>query len=301
MADPFFSVIIPTYNREGMIGRTVGHVLAQSFEDLELIVVDDGSTDQTEQILNEINDSRLIMIKQENKGRSTARNTGIDAARGRFICFQDSDDIWLPDHLKNLHRSAIGLSEPTFLFTSLIWRFPEKDVKREMPKVTGSRSAVEYVIKEEVSTITTCISRSILNEYKFDPELVMNEDLHLWARIAAKYPVMLVNSMQAVAIQHSQNTKHVISDHIASALLATKKIFGNPDVAPHLSESFKRNRLMGLHHQHIDLLGQQGKRFEQSIKIIQFIVRYPENPQNKSKIVMLIHNLPIIGNLLKKK
>lgn len=298
---PFFTVIIPTYNREGMIGRAVEHVLNQSFRDFELIVVDDGSTDNSNAVLAQFDDDRLTVIYQENKGRSVARNLGITHSTGQFICFQDSDDIWEKNHLSNLHVEASQHSEPIFLFTHLIWRYPDKDVLRKMPDPDLFETPAMYAVHEEVSTITVCISRSILNEFQFDPVLVINEDLHLWARIASKYPIKLVDSKEAIAFQHEENTRLVVKDSITPRMDATKKMFSDPACAGQFTAAFKRARLMGLRHQYINWLGDVGKKFEQSLKILSFLFLYPENPQNKSKIVLLLYNFPLIGSLLKKK
>ncbi len=95
---PTVSVIIPTFNRGWVIREAIDSVLNQTFGSFELIVVDDGSTDNTLDILAEYKD-RITLIKQRNRGVSAARNRGMDAASGRFIAFLDSDDLWLPQKL----------------------------------------------------------------------------------------------------------------------------------------------------------------------------------------------------------
>jgi glycosyltransferase involved in cell wall biosynthesis len=100
---PAVSVIIPTYNRAHLIGRAIQSVLDQTYQDFEIIIVDDGSTDNTEVVLKKFQnkDERIRYIRHDkNKGGSTARNTGIKAARGRFIALLDSDDEWLPEKLQ---------------------------------------------------------------------------------------------------------------------------------------------------------------------------------------------------------
>lgn len=94
------SVIIPTYNRAHLIKRSAMSVLNQTYGNLELIIVDDGSTDNTEEVVKSINDNRIIFIKQPNQGACAARNNGIDHAQGEFIAFQDSDDEWHVDKLE---------------------------------------------------------------------------------------------------------------------------------------------------------------------------------------------------------
>ena len=102
---PKVSVIIPTFNRQGLLGRAMGSVLDQGYEDFELIVVDDASTDRTRQTVEGFADGRVRYLRHDtNKGATTARNTGIRASRGQYIAFQDSDDEWLAGKLEKQMR-----------------------------------------------------------------------------------------------------------------------------------------------------------------------------------------------------
>ncbi len=97
---PQVSVILPTYNRAALLPRAMRSVLAQTYDDLELIVVDDASSDDTAEVIGQFEDPRIRFLRHEsNRGGSAARNTGIEAARGRYIAFQDSDDEWMLDKL----------------------------------------------------------------------------------------------------------------------------------------------------------------------------------------------------------
>ncbi len=99
--NPTVSVIIPTYNRANLVSRAIKSVLNQTYQDFEIIVVDDCSEDNTEEIVKSFNDSRIRYIKhKKNKGGSAARNTGIKRARGKYIAFLDDDDEWLPSKLE---------------------------------------------------------------------------------------------------------------------------------------------------------------------------------------------------------
>lgn len=101
MGHPTVSVILPTYNRADVLGRSIESVLAQTYANLELIVIDDGSTDETDSVLSRFNDSRLIPVRHDrNMGVMRARNTGIEMARGIFVAYQDSDDVWVPHKLE---------------------------------------------------------------------------------------------------------------------------------------------------------------------------------------------------------
>jgi glycosyltransferase involved in cell wall biosynthesis len=93
------SVVLPTYNRAAVVGRALRSVLAQTYGELDVIVVDDGSTDDTEAVVTDVQDPRVRYVRRGNGGPGAARNTGIALARGRYVAFQDSDDEWLPDKL----------------------------------------------------------------------------------------------------------------------------------------------------------------------------------------------------------
>ena len=105
---PFFSVVIPVYNRAHILGRALESVLAQSFGDFEVVVVDDGSTDNPSTVVDSLWDDRIRYLRQDNRGGGAARNLGIDAAHGRFVAFLDSDDEFLPGHLAALKALLDG-------------------------------------------------------------------------------------------------------------------------------------------------------------------------------------------------
>ena len=99
---PFFSVIIPTYNRAKLVCEAIESVFNQTFKDFELLIVDDGSTDNTKEVLKPyLSDPRVKYIYQENKKRAVARNNGIRNSKSEWIAFLDSDDLWIEDHLES--------------------------------------------------------------------------------------------------------------------------------------------------------------------------------------------------------
>lgn len=100
--NPLFSVVIPLYNKEKSIEKTIQTVLDQTFHDFEIIVVNDGSTDNSRNIVKRIGDSRIVLIDEKNSGVASARNTGIRSAKGKYICFLDADDLWEADFLETV-------------------------------------------------------------------------------------------------------------------------------------------------------------------------------------------------------
>jgi glycosyltransferase involved in cell wall biosynthesis len=103
MAAPFFSVVIPVFNRAAPLRQAIESVRAQTFQDFEIVVVDDGSTDDPEAVIANFADPRIRFFRQKNGGGGAARNRGIDEAKGAFVAFLDSDDVFLPHHLDSMH------------------------------------------------------------------------------------------------------------------------------------------------------------------------------------------------------
>jgi GalNAc5-diNAcBac-PP-undecaprenol beta-1,3-glucosyltransferase len=116
---PFFSVVVPVYNRANLLENSLTSVLRQRFKDFEVIAVNDGSTDSSKEIVSRISlsDKRVILINQENKERGAARNTGITNAAGKYIVFFDSDDIMHENHLEILHKNILEQNYPVLIAT----------------------------------------------------------------------------------------------------------------------------------------------------------------------------------------
>lgn len=142
---PQVSVILPTYNRAHLIKRPIKSVLNQQFSDLELIIVDDGSRDDTATVVNEFADSRISYIEHEtNKGSSAARNTGINAATGEYIAFLDSDDEWHPTKLSKQIRYLDNLPEEwvaVYCDTQVVRQGQCADLRRVLNKIVPGGKA----------------------------------------------------------------------------------------------------------------------------------------------------------------
>ena len=118
LISPRVSVIIPTYNRAHLIGRAIQSVLAQTYQDFEVIVVDDGSTDNTEEVVLNFGSEKMRYIRHgTNRGVAAARNTGIRNARGEYIAFQDSDDEWYPNRLESISEIMEDRKDIDFIFS----------------------------------------------------------------------------------------------------------------------------------------------------------------------------------------
>ena len=205
---PTVSVIIPTYNRAHLVGRAIRSVLNQTFQDFEIIVVDDGSTDNTEEVIKSFNDPRIRYIRHEqNRGGSAARNTGIRAARGEYIAFLDSDDEWLPQKLERQVNAFKSLDETTGLvYTGL--RFVDHKgalVWEQRPNLSG------YIFhkllrRNVIGTASSVMLRRdcLLFTGLFDETLPSRQDLDLWIRIARQFKVFPIPEPLTVHYVHEQ-------------------------------------------------------------------------------------------------
>lgn len=219
--DNMVSVVIPTHNRKNFIGETVDSVLAQTYTDLEVVVVDDGSTDGTGDYMRAryASEPRVRYIWQENAERSAARNRGIDEARGEFLAFLDSDDLWLPKKLELqmalmearpelvmvlCWTSNAGLKEDQSVFTIL----PEK----EDCNTEGFHQRL--VALNRIISATPLIRKSVFEKcakFSLDDKVICFEDWELWIRVACYGEVDVVPQVLAIRRHHPGNTEKLVT------------------------------------------------------------------------------------------
>ena len=248
------SVIIPTYNRSSSIERSIHSVLDQSYTDIELIVVDDCSTDNTEELVKSINDKRLVYYRLEkNRGASYARNFGITKAKGKYIAFQDSDDNWRPNYLEIQLNTFLKVEDK---YDAQICRFSSvmdnkvtispagKDIKNGI-------SLEKLFFKNVVGTPVLIVKKEALEDIGgFDSSLPAFQDWDLALRL-------LLNKHQINAIQNvlvdvyvsndsitRNNTKRI---HALESLFEKNKTYlaGNP--GSHYNWSYAAYSLYRLH------------------------------------------------------
>lgn len=200
------SVIMPTYNRKNMIGRAIESVLNQTFKDYELIIVDDGSTDGTEENLRKIvkENSRIYYFKQENKGPSSARNFGISKAKGNYLAFLDTDNIWHPNFLEVM--MDVLEKNPDYMMAygsqNLLLVSPSK--KGELSIIARKVRSEKYnsirLTNENFIDVNSVVLRTkVFDELGgFDESLKSLEDWDLFARIAIRHPFKIMHVDQVL-------------------------------------------------------------------------------------------------------
>ena len=186
MSSPSVSVVIPTYNRGPLVLEAVESVLAQTVPPLEIIVVDDGSTDDTRERLRPYL-TRIVYRYQENQGVSAARNHGIREARGEFIAFLDSDDVWHPRKLE-LQLQVFEERPDLGLLGAGAMDWPAQSFPEITDDPRGRVSLVSWaqlVVRNRLGTSSVMVRTAVLRAAgEFDPVMQSSEDRDLWLRIA---------------------------------------------------------------------------------------------------------------------
>lgn len=201
MADvPAVSVVIPLYNKGPYIARALNSVLAQTFQDFEVIVVDDGSTDDGAEVVRSFEDPRIRLIQQENRGVSAARNRGIEAARAELVAFLDADDEWLPGFLEIVLELREKYPDAGAYFTGYIEY--TKAGREANTDIYGISETSQYGVLPSYFASTTKGAFPIRSSNVLIPKNVFDiigkfalgewwgEDSDMWGRIALRYPVV---------------------------------------------------------------------------------------------------------------
>ena len=185
---PFFSVIIPTFNRSKTLNRSISSVMKQSFKDFELIIVDDGSTDNTREICHKYD---LNYIKTENHGVSYARNTGAKSTRGKWLAFLDSDDEWLPNKLKKQKDFIRDNPEYSIVHGNERWINNGSLLNQKLKhKKSGGNLFNKSLELCLISPSAVAIHRDLFSHYRgFREDFPVCEDYDLWLKITSNNEV----------------------------------------------------------------------------------------------------------------
>ena len=226
MAEPLVSVIIPTFNCEPWIGETIGSVLAQTHRPLEVIVVDDGSSDRTAEIASRFGDP-VRVIRQANQRVCVARNRGFAESRGEFVCFLDHDDVWFPWKLARQLEAFALRPEAGVVFSDFgLWfpgaegRFPEAATldpgDDSPPPIDDAYSGWIYhhfLVDCWALTSSAVIRRAVFDASGgFDPALPYSEDWDLWLRLSREVPFVKLDRASTLYRQHAGQGNRALRD-----------------------------------------------------------------------------------------
>ncbi len=286
---PFFSIIIPTYNRAAFLPKAIESVVGQTFTDWELIIVDDGSTDTTKEVVLSYKNERILYVYQENAERSVARNNGIHHAQGNFICFMDSDNVMESNRLEFLCQQIKPQQNKMAVFyTDIQHNYPDNQSRNFCTQGRSFGFPIDYeeLAQVIIATPQLCIATQILREYAFNPAITIGEDMELLFRIVQKYPIIyLPKNATIIEIEHqgrSVASRSTSSEKQFKALDLMFKTAGNK-----LSQKIKRSLISGVlfraSHDYLMEGNLKGVKY-----LVQSILQYPQSLQTKYKINLIL-------------
>lgn len=190
------SVVIPAYNREKTIKRAIDSVLMQTYTDIEVIVVDDCSSDNTEHVVKNYHDNRVHYIRHAtNQGACVARNTGIENAHGAYIAFQDSDDSWRPEKLEK-QLESLNVNHADICFCRMErHNYPGKKERLYPNLESGIVDYETLLLRSLASTQTIIAKREVCMRHRFDPAIKRMQDYDWMIRAAQEYSVCYVSDV----------------------------------------------------------------------------------------------------------
>jgi glycosyltransferase involved in cell wall biosynthesis len=292
---PYFSIIIPTYNRAHLISKAIDSVIAQTFENWELIVVDDGSTDNTKELTlsYQEKDLRIQYIYQENSERSAARNKGIEQAKGHYICFLDSDDYYLKERLKGLFDYIHKEKETKhFYYTAITYDYNGRLEERPERK-RGEENVFEFIVQAIIGAPQAVLSKEILSKERFNPKWRIGEDMELWLRLAKiNEPIFIENQATVVATEHDDRSVNLKKYNAGKDQLNLfKTIFRKIHFGKELNPKLKRRLISNAYFSIFKFSIYNNNRSKAITALINSILSKPIHEQTKYKINLLVRLL----------
>jgi glycosyltransferase involved in cell wall biosynthesis len=281
---PFFSVVIPLYNKEKYIQNTLQSVLNQNFADFEIIIINDGSTDESEAIVKQFQDTRIRYFITENCGAGAARNTGIDQAIAPYIAFLDADDLWFTNHLEELKKLIYEFPNAGIYTTRYKLEF--KNGSTMVPKFNGlTRDYKGYVAdyfystqnNSLVTSITCAIPKTIFETIgNFNTSITSGQDNDMWLRIALKYTVVIGNQITAQYLQY-------INDSLSKTHILKKTIKPFDSYAPYEKENPSLKKYLDIYRLEYALKYKMAGAHKEAQKLYKDILK--DNIPLKSKLL----------------
>jgi glycosyltransferase involved in cell wall biosynthesis len=292
-----FSIILPTYNRAEMIQNAINSVLKQTYKDWELIIIDDGSTDNTKNIVDKYKkeDQRIKYFFQKNQERSIARNNGISKSSAIWICFLDSDDYYEENHLEELSLITPKNSE-VLIVTGFYNVINSEKIKGVFPKF--EKNMVDYFFKNSVIPARVCVHRNIVKKFKFNPKITIGEDSILWSNICTKFPIKRGEFNTVLYNIHEENSVN-IKNFCSIKELQGLNFFFKTETANFLTKRRKREMKSDCYYK----IGLSYKYHKKNMKfILLLLVSIFFNPfqkSTKSKVFEILSCFYIFKNIWK--
>jgi glycosyltransferase involved in cell wall biosynthesis len=302
MEVPFFSVVIPAYNRADILSETIQTIKDQRFHSWEIIVVDDGSKDSTADVVKALlhSDARIKYVYQNNAERSAARNNGARNASGKYLFFLDSDDGFEPEHMQKVYELLQARQFPVAMVVSNVIYQKENSMERpEIPELEEG-CGFDYVLRHPITPSRVCVHREIFDVFQFDPQIVIVEDQALWICIATRFPVFHQKEYTVRYRIHDGNSVDLSRDSYRSRYKGLQRLFNNPAYAAisvKIPSAQKRHMLAectfnrARHHEYV------GQISKMNGMLLQSFIHKP-NYRNRERLFMCVSNVPLLGKFI---
>lgn len=207
MKAPCFSIVIPTCNRERQVVAAIQSVLGQTFQNFEVVVVDDGSTDSTSDVVRSITNPRIKYFRKQNEERASARNFGVAHAEGKYVTFLDSDDLLKENHLEEAQKFIFGHPDASVFHLGYDVVDSRGQIKHPW-KALPSPANHKLLEGNFLSCLGVFLKSEVVkaNQFNTDRRLTGSEDYELWMRLAARYPIYTVPKSTAQLVDHSERS-----------------------------------------------------------------------------------------------
>ncbi|MEX1190561.1 MAG: glycosyltransferase family A protein [Brumimicrobium sp.] len=207
-----FSIIVPTYNRAHLIGKTVDSILSQTYKNFELIIVDDGSTDNTEDVILKNYPNQVRYYKKQNAERAAARNFGTQQALGKYVLWFDSDDIMYPNHLEVANKLLVNKNQPELMALSHHYLNSDNEV---ISVQVIPENVNELLYKGNFFACNAVVVRkdiALENLFNEDRDLTASEDYELWLRLGSQYTFHTAKKITWALIIHEERSVATMDD-----------------------------------------------------------------------------------------
>jgi len=301
--NPFFSITIPAYNRAYILDETLESIRKQTFENWEVIIVDDGSKDNTSDIaakLGEI-DARIRYVYQDNSERSAARNNGATHARGRYLLFLDSDDAFTSEHLAEIYNLLENKQFPVCMVFSNLNYLTDSGITTPQLPVMKEGEEFRYVLMQPITPSRVCIHRDIFKTFQFDPQIVIVEDLVLWVCIATEFSVFQITKHTVNYRIHDGNSVDLSQNSYHSRYKGLQRLFTDSfysKVSAKIPTQIKSHLLaecsfnMARHFEYV-------KQFKQMNKMLFLSFRHLPSYRNKERAYMFLSRFFLTSSMMK--
>ncbi|MCB9032281.1 MAG: glycosyltransferase family 2 protein [Chitinophagales bacterium] len=224
MSETFISIVVPTYNRAHLIADTIQSLIDINYINYEIIIVDDGSTDNTEDIIKPFLKENIHYFKKNNAERAAARNFGANKAKGEYINFFDSDDLALENHLLVANNLIVQKNHPEWFHLAYAWAETDKSIRNVVNNFKGETLNNIICNGNPLSCNGVFIRKDIILNQPFNEtrSLSASEDYDLWLKLAARYPLYYSNEVTSLIIDHDARSVRVMD---AQKIIDRLKIF----------------------------------------------------------------------------